>query len=404
MSNLFTDPLRWADAEQWRRDMLALHEVGPIHRIETDDFDPFWAVIDHATVFDVERRHQEFSNGPEAVVSKRVKIAAKAAKGAKTATLIDMDRPEHRDYRRLTADWFKPSSINRLNDRLTELSNEAVAKLEAADGRCDFVTEVALPYPLQVILELLGLPEADYGIMLQLTQEMFGSEDPDHKPSSSDPAATVLKFNRYFSELTADRRANPTDDLASVIANGLINGEPIPERETLGYYMIMATAGHDTTSAAVAVGMQKLAEHPDQLRLLQERPDLMPNAVDEIIRIASPTRSFMRTAVTDTEIAGQQVTAGDWIMLSYPGANNDPKVFHDPLRFDIERPNADKHLAFGVGIHHCLGAQLTRMELRSLFDAIVPRLDSLELDGDVHTSQAIFVGGPKTLPIRYTLR
>ncbi|MFK8023115.1 MAG: cytochrome P450, partial [Ilumatobacter sp.] len=184
----------------------------------------------------------------------------------------------------------------------------------------------------------------------------------------------------------------------------LINGEPMPERETLGYYIIVATARHDTTSAAIAVGLQQLAEHPGQLRLLQERPELLPNAVDEMIRVASPTRSFMRTAAIDTEIAGQSIAAGDWVLLSYPGANNDPAVFDDPLRFDIERENADKHLAFGFGVHHCLGAHLTRMELRSLFGTIVPRLDALELDGEVRTSEAIFVGGPKTLPIRFSLR
>ncbi|MFK7918504.1 MAG: cytochrome P450 [Ilumatobacter sp.] len=403
MSNLFTDPRRWANANTWRNEVVALHDTGPIHRIETDEFDPFWAVIDHAAVFDVERRHQDFNNAPETVLSKRSRIEAKRAKGAETRTLIQMDRPDHREYRRLTADWFKPSSISRMSDRLQELSVEALAKLEAAGGSCDFATDIALPYPLQVILRLLGLPESDYDRMLKLTQEMFGSADPDHQPTDSDPAATVLEFNKYFAALTTERRANPTDDLASVIANGLINGEPMPDRETLGYYIIIATAGHDTTSAAVAVGMQQLAENPDQLKLLQARPELMPNAVDEMIRIASPTRSFMRTAAVDTEIAGQPVDAGDWILLSYPGANNDPKVFEEPLRFDIERANADKHLAFGFGIHHCLGAQLTRMELRSLFDTIVPRLESIEIDGDVHTSQAIFVGGPKTLPIRYTL-
>ncbi len=404
MSNLFTDHRRWADADAWRRDIVALHADGPVHRIEADEFDPFWAVIAHAAVFDVERRHQDFTNAPEAVLSKRSRIEAKKARGAEVRTLIQMDPPDHREYRRLTADWFKPSSIRKLNGRLDQLSAQAVTKLETLGGRCDFATDVALAYPLQVILQLLGLPEADFERMLKLTQEMFGSADPDHQRTDADPAATVLDFNNYFSELTAARRAHPTDDLASVIANGIIGGKPMANHETLGYYIIIATAGHDTTSAALAVGMQQLATNPDQLKLLQERPELLANAVEEIIRIASPTRSFMRTAAVDTEIAGQSIAAGDWILLSYPGSNHDPKVFEDPLRFDIERTNADKHLAFGFGIHSCLGANLTRMELRSLFGAVVPRLDSLELDGDVRSSEAIFVGGPKTLPIRYKMR
>jgi len=355
-------------------------------------------------VFDIERRHAEFANAPEAVLSKRSRIEAKKARGAEVRSLISMDSPDHRKYRRLTADWFKPSSLQGMGSRLDELNADALAKLEQLDGRCDFATDIALDYPLQVILRLLGLPQTDFGQMLKLTQEMFGAADPDHQRRDVDPAATVLDFMAYFRNLVADRRANPRDDLASVIANGLIDGEPLPDREAMSYYILIATAGHDTTSAAIAVGLQQLAENPDQLALLQARPHLLPNAVEEMIRIASPTRSFMRTALVDTHIGGQPIAAGDWILLSYPGANHDPSVFTDPLRFDIERPNADRHLAFGFGIHHCLGAPLTRMELQSLFGALVPRLASLELDGEVRTSESVFVGGPKALPIRYMLR
>ncbi len=403
MSDLFTDAGRWADADAWRRDVVELHGRGPIHRIETEDFDPFWAVIDHASILDVVRRPAEFTNAPESVLSKRSRIAAKKARGAEVRTLVQMDAPDHRTYRRLTADWFKPSSIRSMAGWLDELSLQSLSTLEQSDGRCDFATDVALRYPLQVILELLGLPEEDYLRMLRLTQEMFGSSDPDHQRPDNDPAGTVLDFARYFGELTLERRACPTADLASVIANATIDGGPMPDLETTGYYILIATAGHDTTAAAIAVGMEQLARHPDQLALLQERPELLPNAVDEMIRIASPTRQFMRTAVADTEILGHPVSAGDWILLSFPGANHDPKVFDDPLRFDIQRPNADRHLAFGFGAHHCLGAPLTRMEMTSLFGAIVPRLASVELDGEVRTSESIFVGGPKTVPIRYTL-
>ncbi len=403
MSDLFTDPRRWADADAWRRDVVALHAQGPIHHIEAEGFDPFWAVIGHAALHDVERRPQDFTNGPEAVLSKRERIAAKKARGAEVRNLVTMDPPDHGAYRKLTADWFKPSSIRAMGDRLDELSREALARFERAGGRIDGVSEIALWYPLEVILGLLGLPEDDYGRMLRLTQEMFGSTDPDHQRRDPDPAATVLDFADYFRRLTADRRTCPTHDLASVIANGTIDGGPIPDRETTGYYILVATAGHDTTAAAIAVGLHQLAAHPEQLALLQRRPELLPNAVEEIIRVASPTRQFMRTAAVDTEILGQPVRKGDWILLSYPGANHDPSVFADPLRFDIERAVADRHLAFGFGIHHCLGAPLTRLELRSLFGTLVPRFASLELDGPVHTSQAIFVGGPKTVPLRYRL-
>jgi len=150
--------------------------------------------------------------------------------------------------------------------------------------------------------------------------------------------------------------------------------------------------------------MYRLATNPEALRRLQAEPELIANAVEEMIRLASPVRHFMRHAQEDTEIAGQPIAAGDWLMLNYTAANLDPRLFDDPLTFDVARPNADKHIAFGFGIHFCLGAQLARMELRSLFTRLIPELESVELDGEAATSKAVFVSGHKRLPIRYTLR
>jgi cytochrome P450 len=154
----------------------------------------------------------------------------------------------------------------------------------------------------------------------------------------------------------------------------------------------------------MAGGLRALAEHPDQLQLLQEEPDLTANAVEEMIRWTAPVRHFMRTANVDAEIGGVDIKAGDWLYLSYLAGNLDPAVFADPLTFDVKRPNAAKHIAFGYGIHFCLGAQLARMELRSLFGHLIPRLQSLELAGEPQTAKTTFVGGHKTVPIRYTLK
>src|SRR5258706_6448995 len=166
---------------------------------------------------------------------------------------------------------------------------------------------------------------------------------------------------------------------------------------------ITATPAHDPTAAPMSGGLRALAEHPDQLRLLQADPELLPNAVDEMIRWTAPVRHFMRTAQVDTEVAGVAIAKGDWLYLSYLAGNLDPVVFDDPLRFDITRHNADRHIAFGYGIHFCLGAQLARVELRSLFGQLVPRLESLELAGEPQTAKTTFVGGHKTVPIRYSL-
>jgi cytochrome P450 len=285
-----------------------------------------------------------------------------------------------------------------------------VETLEAAAidgvGELDFNTDVAVPYPLQVILSILGLPADDYARMLVLTQELFGAEDPDLQREGSTPEdrmATLMDFYQYFMSLSADRQAHPTGDLASLIANGEIRGEPMADLEKLGYYLIIATAGHDTTSAAMAEGMAQLAAHPEQLALLRDSPDLIGNAVEEMIRMASSVRHFMRTATEDTEVAGQAIAKGDWLMLNYAAANLDPNHFERPLEFDVTRPNANKQIAFGFGIHFCLGAQLARMELRSLFSHLVPRLASLEPAAEATTGRATFVSGYKTLPIRYTL-
>ncbi len=311
VTDIFHDPRRYGDMQSWRQEVLSLHERGPIHRVEVDGFRPIWVVIGHDEVMQIERAPELFTNEPIPVLADDASIALTAESPMQLRTLIHMDRPDHTDYRRLTNDWFKPANIALRADRLDELSRQAVAKLEAAapdgHGTIDFSREVAMPYPLQVILSILGLPESDYARMLTLTQELFGATDPDLQRGEGSPeeiGAVILEFFMYFAELTKERMAEPTDDLASLIANGEIRGEPIPDLEKLGYYIIIATAGHDTTSASMSEGMAQLATHPDQLELLRQDPTLIPNAVEEMIRLASPVRHFMRTATADTEIAG----------------------------------------------------------------------------------------------------
>ena len=401
--DIFTDNQRWGDLDAWNQAAVDLHARGGIHRIERDGFTPFWAVIDHASVLDIERQPDLFTNGPEPVLQTQEAIAERQID---LKTLISMDAPEHGKYRQLTNDWFKPASIRRLDDRLVELSEQAVARLEQLDGECDFAVEIALPFPLQVILKILGLPESDYPHMLALTQQLFGAEDPDLQRAEISPevAAEIIgDFYTYFAALTAERRATPGDDLASLIANGQIDDAPMPDLETMGYYVIVATAGHDTTSSAMSGGMEALIRNPDQLATLQADPSLINNAVEEMIRWTAPVRHFMRTATDDTEVLGQPIKKGDWLYLSYKAANLDPNVFDDPLTFDVERANADRNISFGFGAHFCLGAQLARNELRRLFEHVIPRIESIEFAGEPASMKTTFVGGHKTLPIRYSL-
>lgn len=407
MTDLFTNNQRWGDMEGWRQEALELHAKAPFHRITVDGIEPFWVVIGHDAVMEIERQPALFTNGPEPVLGRAADIAARKAQGGEIKTLIHMDDPQHSKYRRLTADWFKPASIKRMTDRLDELSVEALTKMESFGGSCDFATDIAQAYPLQVILSIMGLPVEDYPRMLMLTQQLFGAEDPDLQREPPDPekmAQVILDFYSYFSGITTSRRESPTDDLASLIANGTIDGAPMPDLETMGYYTIVATAGHDTTSYAMTGGLRALIEHPDQLALLRDQPDLITNAVEEMIRWTAPVRHFMRTAQEDTVVAGQEIKKGDWLYLSYMAANLDPHVFENPLQFDVTRANADRQISFGYGIHFCLGAQLARMELRSLFKHLIPRLESISVDEGAATSKTTFVGGQKRLPIRYVLK
>ena len=212
----------------------------------------------------------------------------------------------------------------------------------------------------------------------------------------------IQDFFVYFSALTDARKAEPTSDLASVIANATIDGEPIGIMEQISYYVIVATAGHDTTSSAMAGGLQALIEHPDQLARLQADPSLLPTAVDEIIRWVTPVKHFMRNCTTTYELRGHTFEKGDAVLLSYPSANRDEEVFTDPFRFDVGRtPN--KHLAFGFGVHYCLGAMLARMEIKAVLTELLPRLRSIELAGEPAEMQTLFVGGLKRLPIAYEL-
>jgi cytochrome P450 len=316
-----------------------------------------------------------------------------------------MDGADHKAHRALTADWFRPSSMARLEGRLAELARLAVDRMAERGGTCDFARDVAMQFPLQVILAILGLPESDYGRMLQLTQELFGNQDPELARGGGDPlqqAEVLNDFALYFTALTEQRRAQPADDLASVIANGAVDGEPIGLLEAISYYVIIATAGHDTTSSAMAGGLQALIEHPDQLQRLRDDPALLETTADEIIRWVTPVKHFLRTATQPYRLGDHQFEAGDLLLLSYPSANRDEDVFDDPFTFDVGR-SPNPHLAFGFGAHYCLGAKLAKMEIKALLTELLPRLRSIELAGEPALSHTVFVGGLKNLPIRYRL-
>jgi cytochrome P450 len=403
LGSIFADPAAYADQPRWHATAKRIREESPVLKVSLPDFPEFWAITKHADVMEVERHPEVFTNAPVPVLTPRTDAGAAAESPVKT--LIQMDGDEHKAHRNIVNDWFKPGNVKRRQERVDELARHSIDRMAGMGGRCDFVNDVALHFPLQVILSILGLPEADHARMLKLTQELFGAEDPDIGRLGEDQSLheVLLDLVAYFTRLAEDRRAQPTDDLASVIANARLDGRPLADMDTLGHYLIIATAGHDTTSNTISGGLLALIEHPDQLELLRARPELIEHAADELIRYVSPVRHFMRTCREPFALRDVTVQPGEMVYLSYASANRDEEVFADPFRLDVRRENASSHVAFGFGRHFCLGAHLARMEIRSLFRELLPRLDHVELAGEPTWIRAHFVQGPKSIPISYRL-
>jgi cytochrome P450 len=401
-AKVLCDPLAYADEPKLHAALTHLRANAPVSWVQVPNYRPFWAITKHADIMDIERDSMLFTNWPRPVLTTAEGDEMQAAAGVRT--LIHLDDPQHRVVRAIGADWFRPKAMRALKVRVDELAKNYVDKMMKVGPECDFVQEVAVNYPLYVIMSLLGIPESDFPRMLKLTQELFGSDDSEFKRGSTneDQLPALLDMFQYFNGVTAARREHPTEDLASAIANARIDGEPLSDIETASYYLIVATAGHDTTSATISGGLHALIENPDQLQRLRGNLDLMPLATEEMIRWVTPVKEFMRTAAEGTTVREVPIAAGESVLLSYVSGNRDEDIFDDPFRFDVGR-DPNKHLAFGYGVHFCLGAALARMEVNSFFTELLPRLKSIELTGAAEFVATTFVGGLKHLPVRYQL-
>jgi cytochrome P450 len=405
---VLVDGTAYQDLARWHRAAEQLRRAPTLTRVAEDGCWPFWAITRHAEVAEIERQNVLFPNTETSVLLPEAALREQKQSGVQIKSLVHMDDPEHAKYRKLTNEWFKPSNLRKLfEQRVGELAKRYVDRMAALGGTCDFARDVALYYPLHVIMSILGVPEEDEPRMLRLTQQLFGNEDPELAGGTDRNAALLaaaIDFKAYFDRMTDDRRTEPRDDIATVLSTATIDGAPMPEIERLGYYMIVATAGHDTTSGTLAAGVEALMHDPEQLHALRDDPSLLDNAVDEMIRWATPVRHFLRRATADYTLRATRIAAGDWLMLVYLSANRDDAVFPDPYRFDMRRKNASEHLAFGTGVHFCLGAHLARMELKAFLRELLPRLEFIEPAGPAEHVVANFVGGLKRLPVRYALR
>jgi cytochrome P450 len=417
LGRLIASPKAYARQKSLLVGLEWLRANQPLGRVETQGFDPFWLVTRHADISKIMRQHQLFRNGDRAhtLVPRASDEMARTLTGGSPhpiRTLVHMDEPDHLKYRRITQDWFTQQRIHSLEHQIRAIARASVDRMAGYGSTCDFVRDVAVYYPLRVLMQILGVPEEDEPLMLKLTQELFASEDANlghGQAGSGDPARHAKElfrllgeFQDYFVPLMERRRAMPTQDLANQIANGVVDGKPINHFEAVSYFVIVAAAGHDTTSSSISGGLWALCENPDAFRKLKADTGLIPYFVDEAIRWTTPVHHVMRTATADVDLGGRRIAHGDWLMLCFLSANRDEEVFDQPNRFRLDRNTSGKVL-FGQGVHVCLGQHLARLEMRIFFEELLSRLASVEMAGRPQRSASIFIGGPKTLPLNYKL-
>ncbi|KJM65525.1 cytochrome P450 [Pluralibacter gergoviae] len=399
-------------ASKWLRDNT------PVGYASIDGWDPVWLISKYEDVKQIEMNAALF---PSADNNQHAVLQDQATDGFQRSlnngnirimdVLIFMDPPEHTKIRAIANNWFMPANVRKFTDQMRMHAKNSVEHLLSFDGECDFMNDFAMHYPLRVIMSLFGVPPEDEGMMLKLTREFFSPADPrvmkDKGVEANDPAAaakgfkqTLDTFYAYFEDLTEDRRRHPRDDLATLLATAEVDGQLLTKNYINGFYLAIATAGHDTTSASTTGALLGMMRHPEQWDLIKSDMSHIPGLIDESIRYISPVRHFMRTAKEDTEIRGVKIRKNDRIMLLYPSANRDEDVYENPDVFEMRRkPN--RHLGFGFGPHMCIGQHVAKMELAILWEELLPKLKSVELAGTPGLAYTNWVGAHTSLPIRF---
>lgn len=406
-------PASYAEWDGLHRTLERVRRERPFARADLPEYRPFWVASKLADIREVASRNHEFLSGLGGLLTNdQLAFEAKKGAGQLFRSIVAMNEPDHRTYRALTQNWFQQSNLRRFEPRIRVFARRHVDRLAALGGECDFVREIAVHYPLLVVMAILGVPEEDEPFILRLTREYFGNADDDLNrggvartpvEAMASVREVIEEATGYFAHLSAERRRAPAGDLITVIANTQVDGAPISDVDAMGYYITVAFAGHDTTSSSVAGGVWALAERPAQLARVRADLAHVPALVEESVRWTTPIHQFVRQASCDAEVAGQSVRKGDLVVLCFPSGNRDEDVFDAPFEFRADRtPN--RQIGFGFGAHMCLGVHLARMEMAIFFEELLPQLESLELAGAPRRTVTNFVGGPKSLPIRFRLR
>jgi cytochrome P450 len=407
IGNLVADPETYGDdGSKYYAALIRLRRDAPVCWVTPDHYRPFWMITKHADVRSIEGQPRRFLSRPRSFLMTREdeeQLIKATGSASASRSIVQLDEPDHRTLRNVTQSWFLPNAVNNLEPKIRKIAVELIDKM-AGTSQTDFAADIALWFPLRVIMSILGMPAEDRDLALQWTRTTFSAFDPE-VGGETGLAANLKVFqsiSEYFAAISEDRRQNPRDDLATVIANAQIDGARITEVDANSYYWTVITAGHDTTSSTLSGGLLALLQNPDELAKLRQNPALIDQAVNEFLRWTTPIKHFFRTATEDYELRGEKIRAGDSLMMCYPSANRDEEVFEDSLTFKIDRPR-NAHLAFGHGIHQCLGLHLAKLELRIFFEELLPRLETIELAGEPAWYKANFVVGLKRLPISYRM-
>ncbi len=382
------------------------HHEPAFHHPEPDGGPGFWVFTRHEDVAALNRDWQNHSSDGlrgGVVQLEELDEEQQAQRDALTGAgqlMLEMDPPDHTRYRKLVNRGFTPKVIRSLEKHLREMTVRIIDRQLANGGECDFVVDVAAELPLEAIAEFLGVPYEDRLKLFDWSNRFIGSEDPEYVVSREDLQEAQVEMFMYANAMGQDRRENPRGDIVSNLVNSVIDGDQLSEMDFNLFFLLLSVAGNETTRNAISHGMAALLDNPDQYRALVENPAMMDDAIEEILRWASPVMFFRRNVTGDCEYHGHELHDGDKISLWYISANRDETVFENPYTFDITR-NPNPHIAFGGGgPHFCLGANLARMEMKIMFEELTRRAPTIDKLGEPVRLRSNFINGIKHLPVR----
>ncbi|MFA5565566.1 MAG: cytochrome P450 [Acidimicrobiia bacterium] len=364
----------------------------------------FYAITRHAEVLEISRRADDFCSGKGAVTIQDMAEDALEFFGS----FINMDDPRHARQRGIVARSFTPRQLQGVLDSVETIANEVINSF-CEEGEVDLVEVLSQPYPLLIICDMMGIPRSEFQTVLDATNVILGAGDPEFLGGKTQIEAifeAAMSLEALMRELGEERKRNPTDDLTSKLVHNDVGEDMFDPADLTPFFILLATAGNDTTRNAISYGVKLLSENPDQKAIWANDIDgVTPTAVEEIVRVASPVTFMRRTATRDVEISGHQLLEGDKVVMFYGAANRDPRKFENPEVFDVLRTPND-HVGFGgPGPHFCLGAHLARRELNVVFRQLLTRLPDMELAGPPVPLDAVgipLVAGIKHMPVRFT--